>query len=119
MNRPAEAEAFLRRAAERLPASPRVSYNYGLLLQSLGKPREAEAALLAALRLEPDNPDFLHAATYHYIERRQWAEAKRYADRLVALSPVQSRRAGPAGTDPPPVVNRAQQVEYCGLRIAN
>ena len=86
-NRPVEAETYLRRATERLPAMPRVSYNYGLLLQALDKPREAEAALLAALRLEPDNPDFLHAVTYHYIERRQWAEAKRYAERLAKLYP--------------------------------
>ena len=95
--RPAEAEPFLRRAAERLPATPRASYNYGLLLQSLGRPREAEAALLAALRLEPDNPDFLHAVTYHYIERRQWAEAKRYAERLAARYP--SNPTGPALLD--------------------
>lgn len=96
-NRPAEAEPFLRQAAGRLPASPRVHYNLGLLLQMLGKPAEAERALLRALQLEPGNSDFLHAVADHYLQRRQWAEAKRYAERLVALYP--SDPVGPSLLD--------------------
>jgi len=82
-----EAEPFLRQATQRLPALPRVFYNYSLLLQTLGKPAEAEAALLQALRLEPGNPDFLNAAAYHYFLRRQWGEARRYAEQLASLRP--------------------------------
>lgn len=86
-NRPVEAEGYLRQAAEQLPSSPRVHYNLGLLLQLLGKTAEAERALLQALQLEPGNADLLYAVADHYLRRRQWAKAERYAERLAALHP--------------------------------
>jgi Flp pilus assembly protein TadD len=87
-----EAVSFLERAAEGMPRHGRVRYNLGLLLQVLGRDKEAETELLGALRIEPDNPDFLYAAADHYLKRGRLGEAKRMAERMIGKHP--SNRLG-------------------------
>jgi Tfp pilus assembly protein PilF len=87
-----EAISFLERAAEGMPQRARVRYNLGLLLQLLGRDKEAETELLGALRIEPDNLDFLYAAADHYLKRGRLAEAKRMAETMIERHP--SNRLG-------------------------
>jgi len=88
MNRPEAAAEFLRQASEGLPGRGRVHYNYGLLSQSLGRVEEAERALLRAIAVEPDNPDFLFALGDHYLRRGMPARALEMADRLLEVAPA-------------------------------
>ena len=84
-NRLAEAAEALGKAAELLPTSARMQYNYGLALQRLGKPAEAEQHLLAADKLAPDTFDFLNALAILYAQQRQWERALHYAERLARI----------------------------------
>ena len=61
MKKPDQAIDYLKKAAEGLEVRSRIWYNLGLLQASLGQDAEAEAALLRAKILEPDNPDYLFA----------------------------------------------------------
>ncbi|MGW8321510.1 MAG: tetratricopeptide repeat protein, partial [Thermodesulfobacteriota bacterium] len=60
--------------------------------QSLGRQSEAEKELLTALRIEPNNMDFLYAAADHYLKRGRLGEAKRMAERIIEEHP--SNRLG-------------------------
>ena len=77
----------LERAAELLPTRARVHYNLGLTKQHLGERQAAEAALLSALILEREEPDFLYALAIFYMQGEDWALAMRYAEQLVAAVP--------------------------------
>ena len=55
----AEAANYLKQAARGLPTRARIHYNLGLLMQYLKQDLDAEAALLKAQELEPDNLDYL------------------------------------------------------------
>ncbi len=83
-----EAAVYLERAAQGMPRRARVHYNLGLLLQHLKRDTEAEAALLKALGLEPDNMDFLYAGADYYIKRGRLAEARAMAEQMVAKHPT-------------------------------
>ena len=87
-----EAAVYLEKAAEGMPQRARVRYNLGLLLQYLGRDREAEGELLEAVDIEPDNMDFLYAATDYYLKRGRLGEARRIAETMVAKHP--SNRLG-------------------------
>ncbi len=87
-----EAAEYLEKAARGLPQRARIHYNLGLLLQLLGRDSEAEKELLAALRIEPDNIDFLYAAADHYLKRGRLGEAKRMAETMIEKHP--SNRLG-------------------------
>jgi Tfp pilus assembly protein PilF len=82
-----DAATYLEQAAGGLPRRARVHYNLGLLLQALGRDSEAEQELKAALRIEPDNLDFLHAAADYYLKRGRFAEAKGFARTMVEKHP--------------------------------
>ncbi len=83
-----EAEQFLTAAARGIPNRARVHYNLGVLLDYFGKDPEAEAALLRALEIEPDNMDFLQAVAEYYLKRRNYREAKRIAEQMIAKFPL-------------------------------
>jgi tetratricopeptide (TPR) repeat protein len=87
-----EAAVYLEKAARGMPQRARIHYNLGLLLQLLGRHSEAEKELLAALRIEPDNIDFLYAAADHYLKRERLGEARHMAERIVEKHP--SNRLG-------------------------
>jgi tetratricopeptide (TPR) repeat protein len=87
-----EAAVCLEKAAQGIPQRARIHYNLGLLLQLLGRDSEAEKELLAALRIEPDNIDFLYAAADHFLKRGRLGEAKRMAETMIERYP--SNRLG-------------------------
>jgi tetratricopeptide (TPR) repeat protein len=87
-----EAAVYLEKAARGMPERGRIHYNLGLLLQLLGRDAYAERELLAALRIEPDNFDFLYAAADHYLKRGRLGKAKRMAERMIEKHP--SNRLG-------------------------
>ena len=77
----------LGRAAAFLPQNARIHYNHGLALQRLDRRAEAEAALLRAETLAPDDPAFLNALAILYVQEGRWSEALPWAERLMALDP--------------------------------
>jgi tetratricopeptide (TPR) repeat protein len=82
-----EAVNYLRKAAAGMPERPRVQYNFGLLLQGLKQYPEAENAFLAALRIEPDNYDFLYALAGNYLGSADRKKARITIERLLLLYP--------------------------------
>jgi tetratricopeptide (TPR) repeat protein len=88
-----EAARYLEKASKGMPNRARVHYNLGLLLQLLGRVKQAEAALLRALEIEPDSMDFLHALADHYIKTRRFREAKAVAEQMMSKHP--SNTLGP------------------------
>jgi Tfp pilus assembly protein PilF len=82
-----EAARFLEKAAKGLPHRPRIHYNLGLLQAYLNEDRRAEWSLLKALKLEPENRDFLYAVVDFYLRRKMFTEAKPIAEQLVATHP--------------------------------
>jgi tetratricopeptide (TPR) repeat protein len=87
-----EAAVYLQKAGKGMPQRARVHYNLGLLLQYLGRDREAEEELHMALAIEPDSLDFLYAAAEFYLKRDRLGEAKRMAETLIEKHP--SNRLG-------------------------
>jgi Tfp pilus assembly protein PilF len=87
MKKPGQAVEFLENAAEGLQTRSRIWYNLGLLQASLGQDAEAEAALIKAKVLEPDNPDYLFALADFYIKRRRPQRARVYAELLIEKYP--------------------------------
>ncbi len=85
-----EAARQLEIAAKGLPGRGRVQYNLGLLLQHLKRNMAAEAALLAALEIEPDNLDYLYAAADHYLKRGKLIKARDLARQMVQKHPRQT-----------------------------
>jgi predicted Zn-dependent protease len=57
------------------------------LYQYLQKPVKAERAMLMALDMEPENPDFIYAMADFYIKRDQADKAEIYALKLKKLAP--------------------------------
>jgi predicted Zn-dependent protease len=53
----------------------------------MDKNDEAEKALLNALSLEPDNPDFLFAVADHFIKRKAYRKAKKITEKMITLFP--------------------------------
>jgi tetratricopeptide (TPR) repeat protein len=87
MEKPEEAVAWLRRAADADPRFSRVRYNLGLLLQQLARLDEAESMLAAALELEPENLEYLYALTDHLVRRQRYQEALQLAERMILAHP--------------------------------
>ncbi|MDJ0816202.1 MAG: tetratricopeptide repeat protein [Desulfobacterales bacterium] len=85
-----EAADHLEIAAGGMPHRSRVRYNLGLLLQQLNRKTEAEAALLAAIEIEPDNLDYLYAAADHYLKRGLLAKARDIALQMIDRHPNQA-----------------------------
>jgi tetratricopeptide (TPR) repeat protein len=82
-----EAAGHLEIAARGMPGRARVSYNLGLLLQHLKRDMAAEAALLGALEIEPDNLDYLYAAADHYLKRGKLLKARELARQMIQKHP--------------------------------
>jgi len=85
-----EAAGHLEIASQGLPGRARIRYNLGLLLQHLKRDPEAEAALLGALEIEPNNLDYLYALADFYLKRGNLTKARILAEQMVAKHPRQS-----------------------------
>jgi tetratricopeptide (TPR) repeat protein len=85
----AEAADYLQQAAAGMPERARIHYNLGLLRQHLRQDPAAEAALLRALQLAPDNLDYLYALADFYLKRNRWRQARNIAREMVARHPDQ------------------------------
>jgi Flp pilus assembly protein TadD len=84
----AEAITALGEAARLLPERPRTQYNYALALQRAGRRLEAEVALLKAQNLAPTDRSITYALAVFYSQDRRWFLAVPWAEKLVALDPV-------------------------------
>jgi tetratricopeptide (TPR) repeat protein len=82
-----EAARYLEKAAAGLPERPRVHYNLGLLLQHLKRDAAAEAALMTAVGIDPDNLDYLYALADFYLKRGKLLQARPLAERMLAKHP--------------------------------
>jgi tetratricopeptide (TPR) repeat protein len=85
----AEAANYLKQAATGLPGRSRIHYNLGLLLQHLDRDSDAEASLLKARELEPDNLDYLYALADFYLKRNKLQNARSMAIEMVKRHPDQ------------------------------
>ncbi|MFQ5446936.1 MAG: tetratricopeptide repeat protein [Saprospiraceae bacterium] len=80
------AEANLKKAAG-LTGNPRHFYNWGLVLQYLGRPGEAEEIYKKALSIAPDSEVNLYALAVLYVQQGRAAEAKELAEQMLRLAP--------------------------------
>jgi len=85
----AEAAKYLDLAAGGMPGRARIHYNLGLLRQHLKQDSDAEASLLKAQELAPDNLDYLYALADFYLKRRKLNKARSIAEEIVARHPNQ------------------------------
>jgi predicted CXXCH cytochrome family protein len=76
----------LERATVLEPANARFAYVYAVALHSTGKSEAAITKLQAALVAHPNNREILEALVSFHSERRQSAEAEKYAERLRKLA---------------------------------
>jgi predicted CXXCH cytochrome family protein len=81
-----EAILALQRAATLNPQSPRYVYVYAVALNSTGKTAEAILVLQGAHTTHPNNPDILAALVAFHRDSGNEAAARRYAQKLRALS---------------------------------
>jgi len=86
--RAGEALAELAQAAELAPGAPDYAYTYAIGLHSAGRTEEALAALRRASARNPGARNVLVALVTINRERGAGAEARRYAEMLVAAAPA-------------------------------
>ena len=82
-----EATDALAEAARLLPTRARVHYNYGLALDQMGRDDLAEASLLRAQRLDPEDPAAPYALALFYANSGRRNQALDWAERLRTLRP--------------------------------
>ena len=70
-----------------LPASARAHYNYGAVLQQLGRGDEAEKEYQAALRIDPSYMKAYVNMASLLMSKSKLDEAKKYYDRAIQLDP--------------------------------
>jgi Tfp pilus assembly protein PilF len=108
--RTAEALAELGRAAELAPEQPDFAYTYAIGLHSVSRTDEALAVLRKANARNPGSRNVLIALVTISRERGALAEARRYAEKLVAAAPadpaaralLESTSSGARGAISPP-----------------
>jgi len=82
-----EASSYLSSAARGLPKRSRIHYNSGLILDYLRRDTAAEAALMRALELEPNNMDYLQGMAEFYLKRKRYEKAGKIAWQMIARHP--------------------------------
>jgi Tfp pilus assembly protein PilF len=87
MNYTVAAEASFAKAIALKSQNPRVYYNYGLMLNSRKKFKEAEAVLQKGIAINPDTPDLYYALTFVHIQADNKAKAQQTASRLKQMDP--------------------------------
>ena len=69
-------------------------YNYGVVLQQLGRHRDAEAAWLEAHGLDRDDPEIAYALAVLYLQQRRFGRALTYAQMFADLTPQDPQGRG-------------------------
>jgi len=87
-----DARAELQRAAQLDTTNVRFGYAYAVALYSTGKAKASIAVLERLITLDENNRDVLAALASYHREQGDTALAKRYGDRLRALTPGDGRR---------------------------
>ncbi len=82
-----ESARHLMVASEGMPNRARIHYNLGKLLDYLRQDQAAEAALLRAFEIEPQNPDYLQAIVAYYLKQKKYREAQQIAEQILARDP--------------------------------
>ncbi|MEQ8821472.1 MAG: tetratricopeptide repeat protein [Sumerlaeia bacterium] len=85
------AERNFKLASEKNPGIAAVENDYANFLQREGRLREAAEAYLAALEIEPTNPDILNNAGSAFYKLEDYARAVELLKRAVAVDPEHSR----------------------------
>lgn len=85
-NKIQEAIPYLAKAAV-LEKNPRIYYNLGIAYQQARLPQNAEKTYLKGLQLDANNPELMYALCVLYIQQKNFAHAKPYAQKLGALNP--------------------------------
>lgn len=80
------AEARLGKAAA-LTGNPNHFYNWALTLQNLQRPKEAEAAYLKALEINPEAERILYALAVLYLQQNQKKNAEGIVMKLLQINP--------------------------------
>jgi len=105
----AEAVECFTKASQLDPNRPRLHYNRGLALQRLGKPEEAEQALLTARNLNLRDPDYPRALAILNVQQEQWKRAEMFARAVLEVAPgdrqatalLQELQSRPQGEEEP------------------
>jgi len=84
-----EGVAYLEQASKGLPERARIHYNLGLLHAQMQNPTGAENELLAALKLEPGNLEFLYGLADFYLKRGMYEKARPIVEDMVTMHPDQ------------------------------
>ena len=82
-----EAVEHLQKAAAGMPENARVYYNLGQLLLFLHRDREAEAALLQTIIIEPGNMNYLNAVARFYLAKRDFVQARKIGKQMTEQAP--------------------------------
>jgi tetratricopeptide (TPR) repeat protein len=88
-----EAAISLEKAAN-ITGNPRHYYNWGLVLQNLNKPNEAERTYTKALKLHPESEENLYALAVLYAQQERVVDARKICTRLLQLNPVNEAYLG-------------------------
>ncbi len=86
-NRLPEAIRSLERATAYWHDNPRVFNNLAIAYWQVGKFEDARQSFLQAIRLQPDNPEFLRYLVDLLTQRERWNEALPHARKLVEMMP--------------------------------
>jgi tetratricopeptide (TPR) repeat protein len=81
-----EAAKNLEKAAS-ITGNARHYYNWGLVLQNLGKSGEAEKVYQSALKLHPDSEENLYALAILYAQMQKVIESRKVCTQLLELNP--------------------------------
>ena len=86
-NRLSEAIRSLERASAYWKDNPRVFNNLAIAYWQSDKIEDALSAFLQAIRLEPNNPEFIQNVTQLLVQKGRWSEALPHARNLASLLP--------------------------------
>jgi len=87
MERPGEADRWMRRMVEANPDSAEAHVRWGRRLKATRRLDEAAGAASKALTLAPEDADALVLAVQCAVEREEFDDGRQYANRLIELHP--------------------------------
>lgn len=82
-----QASDALKQASTLMPKNLRIRYNYSLILLEVGEKEKSLHELLALVKQEPNNGDYLYALINLYVQMERWDDALLWANKLSAINP--------------------------------